>query len=83
MRPNENMKTKVIHLHLKEPLNGESDYYYGSLKAIYDYIPQDLIGITYKALTNAIRGKTDYENKRCTIHIGTMERKKQTNSTQI
>lgn len=67
---------KVVHINLKEPLNGESDFYFGSLKAIYDSIPQDKVGIAYKSLTNAIRGKTEYKNKRCTIKVGHLERKK-------
>lgn len=71
------MKTKVIHLHLNEPHNGETDFYFGSLKAIYDLIPYDTIRISYKALTNAIHGKTEYTNKRCTIRIRELIRKEQ------
>lgn len=70
------MNTKVIHLHLNEPHEGEQDFYFGSLKAIYDSIPQDKVGIAYKSLTNAIRCKTEYKNKRCTIKVGHLERKK-------
>lgn len=74
------MKTKVIHLHLKEPINGKADYYYGSMIAIYDEFSHDMLGITYKSLVNAIRGKSVYENKRCVIRIGTLERKAKTAS---
>lgn len=70
------MDTKVIHLHLNEPFNAEQDFYFGSLKAIYDSVPRDRVGIAYKSLTNAIRGKTEYKNKRCTIKVGHLERKK-------
>lgn len=70
------MNTKVIHLHLDKPFNGEQDFYFGSLKAIYDNIPYDIVGIAYKSLTNAIRGKSEYNNKRCTIKVGHLERKK-------
>lgn len=71
------MKTKVVHLHLKEPYNGESDFYFGSLKAIFDTIPHEAINISYKYLTNAINGKTQFENKRCVIRIAHLERKQQ------
>lgn len=76
------MKTKVVHLHLKEPYNGESDFYFGSLKAIFDTIPHEAINISYKYLTNAIRDKDLFQNKRCTIRIGYLERKQQSKTTQ-
>lgn len=71
------MKTKVVHLHMKEPYNGESDFYFGSLKAIFDTVPHEAIRISYKYLTNAINGKTQFENKRCIIRIGELIRKGQ------
>jgi hypothetical protein len=70
---------KVVHLKLNEPHNGEIDFFFGSLKAIYDAIPQNKIGIAYKSLTNAIRGKNEYHNKRCKIKIGQLQQKKQSN----
>ena len=45
---------KVVHINLNSPFNGETEFYFGSLKAIYDSIPQDKIGIAYKSLTNAL-----------------------------
>ena len=68
---------KVVHIKLKEPHNGETDFYCGSLKAIYDCIPQDKVGIAYKSLTNALRGKSEYENKHCTIKVGLLKQKSQ------
>ncbi len=76
------MKTKVVHLHLNEPYNGQSDFYFGSLKAIFDTIPREAIRISYKYLTNAIRDKDLFQNKRCTIRIGYLERKQQSKTTQ-
>lgn len=67
-------KQKIVHLHLKEPYNEESDYYFGSLKAIYGLIPAELLGIGYKSLTNALRGRQRYENKLITIHVSTLHR---------
>ena len=71
---------KVVHLKLNEPHVGETDFYFGSLKAIYDAIPQNEIGIAYKSLTNAIRGKNEYQNKRCKIKVGHLQQKQQTKS---
>lgn len=66
--------SKVVHVHFKEPHEGMTDLYFGSLKAIYVQVPEDIIGIKYKSLTNAIRGKDCYENKRCIIRIGALRR---------
>ena len=69
------MSTKVVHVRMKDPFEGQSDFYFGSIKAIYDSIPQDRIGISYKSLTNhGIKGNR-YENSLCSIDIGMMKRK--------
>lgn len=68
--------TKVVHLHLYEPMGGEQDFYFGSIVAIYDTFSKKEVGICYDALTNALRGKTVYRNKLCTVKIGRIERKK-------
>lgn len=65
---------KVVHVHFKVPYEGMTDLYFGSLKAIYSQVPEDIIGIKYKSLTNAIRGKDCYENKSCKIRIGELQR---------
>lgn len=67
--------SKVVHVHFKKPHEGMTDLYFGSLKAIYIQVPEDIIGIKYKSLTNAIRGKICYENKNCIIRIGELMRK--------
>lgn len=69
------MNTKVVHLAFKEPYEGKKDLYFSSLKAIYDVVPQDVVGIRYKSLTNAIRGKEQYENKKVVIRIAELVRK--------
>ncbi len=66
--------SKVVHVHFKVPYEGMTDLYFGSLKAIYAQVPEDIIGIKYKSLTNAIRGKDCYENKSCQIRIGELQR---------
>lgn len=67
--------SKVVHVHFKKPYEGMTDLYFGSLKAIYLQVPEDIIGIKYKSLTNAIRGKDCYKNKSCIIRIGELVRK--------
>lgn len=79
------MKTnsKIVHLHLKSPPEHfDADSYFSSIKAIYDYFTEDALGIKYKSLTTALRGRNIYENKRCIIRIGVLHTKRQSNSTQ-
>lgn len=66
--------SKVVHVHFKKPYEGMTDLYFSSMKAIYLQVPEDIIGIKYKSLTNAIRSKDCYENKRCIIRIGALRR---------
>lgn len=67
--------TKVVHVHFKEPYEGMTDLYFSSVKAIYDQVPTTAVGIKYRSLTNAIRGKERYENKSCIINVGKLQRK--------
>lgn len=79
------MKTnsKIVHLHLKSPPEHlDADSYFSSIKAIYDYFTEDVLGIKYKSLTTALRGRNFYENKRCIIRIGVLHTKRQSKSTQ-
>ena len=74
------METKVIHLHFKDDgMSIIKDWYFGSLIAIYNSRTVEDIGISYKSLTNAIRGKDIYENKKVIIRIGKLERKPKQN----
>ena len=49
-----NMKQefKVIHVELREPYNGKIHYYFGSKAAIYDTLPEELVGIAKESLWN-------------------------------
>lgn len=76
------MESKIIHLHLKSDAIPEKDWFFGSLKAIYDQFDEEVIGIRYKSLTNAIRGKTEYENKKVIIRIGKIWRKSRNQNTE-
>lgn len=54
---------KVVHVHLYIPYKNKVDWYFGSLKAIYSFLPEDVVGIKYNSLRNAlIRQGGVYEN---------------------
>jgi hypothetical protein len=65
---------KVIHVELKEPFKGKRHYYFGSKAAIYKYLSEDLIGIKKESLWNVDLKKGEYQNKFCTIRMGTLGR---------
>ena len=66
---------KVVHVELKEPYEGKIHYYYGSKAAIYDYLPEAVIGIKKESLWNVDLEKGEYKNRLCTIRSGILRRK--------
>lgn len=66
---------KIVHVHLNEPYEGKSDYYFGSLAAIYASLPEEVVGIKYKSLT--AKRFSRYENKRCVINVDEIKRNPQ------
>ena len=61
---------KVVHVNLYEPYNGQSDYYFGSLVAIYDQRAKERIGVVYTNLCTQLRaGCNLYRNKFCTVRV--------------
>jgi hypothetical protein len=74
------VKQKVVHLRFKK--TDAEDYFFGSIKAIYDCFEEACIGIKYKSLTNALRGRNLYENKHCIIRVGALISKQQKRQNQ-
>lgn len=73
---------KIIHVRLREPAPGyDTDYYFGSLAAIYDVLPEQAVGIRYDSLVNSFTRRGGlYENPRCVIRQGILHRKRQKNN---
>ena len=60
------MTTKrVYHVQLREPYNGKTDFFFGSIIAIYSVLPADVVGIKYTSLKSKRLDR--YENKKCVI----------------
>ena len=66
---------KVIHIELNEPYMGKKHHYFGSKAAIYEYLPEEIIGIKLESLWNMDLDKEEYKNKLCTIYMGILRRK--------
>lgn len=69
---------KVIHVELNEPYNGQQHYYFGSITAIYDILPIEVVGIAHTSLWNVLSKNGEYKTKTATIRIGVLHAK-QTN----
>lgn len=62
---------KVIHIELKQPYNGRRNYYFGSVAAIYDTLPTEIVGIGAGGLWNVFStGNKKYAGRLATIREG-------------
>ena len=62
---------KVIHVELEQPYNGRRNYYFGSVAAIYDTLPAEIVGIGAGGLWNVFgTGIKKYEGRLATIREG-------------
>lgn len=69
--------SKIYHLQFKEPINNETDYYFGSLSAIYEEFTAENIGCKVERLWNiGVSKGVVYDNKLCSIKLGELKRKK-------
>nr|DAX83471.1 MAG TPA: hypothetical protein [Caudoviricetes sp.] len=75
---NKRYKAKVVHLHLKEPRNGQSDFYFGSVLAMYSVLTREDVGAHYRTITQVLLHSGVYENKKCIVRLGELIRKRQT-----
>ncbi len=67
---------KVIHVELKEPYKDKHHWYFGSITAIYDILPVDVVGIAHTSLWNVLSKNGKYTTKTATIRIGVLHSKK-------
>ena len=75
---NKKYKAKVVHLHLKKPRDGQSDFYFGSVLAMYSVLTREDMGAHYRTITQALFRSGMYENKKCIVRLGELIRKRHT-----
>lgn len=73
---------KVIHVELKEPYKDKCHWYFGSIIAIYDILPVDVVGIAHTSLWNVLSKNGKYTTKTAIIRLGILH-SKQTNRGQL
>lgn len=65
------MGRKILHVELRNPIDGERHYYFGSKAAIFQRFTAEQVGITYYSLKNiSITKEEPYVNRHCTIRQG-------------
>lgn len=67
---------KVIHVELNEPYKNKHHWYFGSITAIYDILPVDVVGIAHTSLWNVLAKNGEYKTKTATIRLGVLRSKK-------
>lgn len=67
---------KVIHVELKEPYKGKRHYYFGSITAIYELLPTEVVGCSKETLWNVLRND-EHKGRKAIIRYGTLHTKHQ------
>ena len=64
---------KIVLVILREPIDGEQIFFFGSVVAVYDMLGKEQIGIACPSLRAALRrGGGTYRNKKCFIKVGAL-----------
>lgn len=63
---------RIYHVRLYEPFEGKTDYYFGSIKAIYATLTAEIVGVKYNSLT--AKKLVRYEGKKCVINVDEIRR---------
>lgn len=62
---------KIIHVEMRRPVGGRTNFYFGSKAAIFQHFSTEQIGVTYKTLRNHGSFKDNpYCNDKCIIRQG-------------
>lgn len=72
-----NMMGKIYCVRFKEPVNGEYNYHFGSIAAIYEVFTPEQIGCGIQNLWNyKLSSSRPYKSPKCVIFSGEIIRKK-------
>lgn len=67
-------KRKVIHIELKEPYKGKRHYYFGSITAIYELLPAEVVGVSKESLWNVLNNG-EHIGRKAIVRYGTLHTK--------
>ena len=60
-------QNNVIHVELDEPFQGEKNWYFGSVAAIYEELPKEVIGAGKEWLWQCLSKKSEHRTRKATI----------------
>ena len=60
-------QNNVIHVELNEPYQGKKNWYFGSIAAIYQELPKDVVGAGKEWLWQCLSGKDEYRTRKATL----------------
>lgn len=67
----EKQERKVIHVYI---IDQDKNYYFGSMKAIYNVLTVDQVGLQYQSLINyySANDTEEFRNNKCIIRKGVL-----------
>ncbi len=60
-------QNNVIHVELDEPYQGKKNWYFGSVAAIYQELPKEVVGAGKEWLWQCLSGKDEHRTRKATI----------------
>lgn len=60
-------QNNVIHVELNEPYQGKKNWYFGSVAAIYQELPKEVVGAGKEWLWQCLSGKDEHRTRKATI----------------
>ncbi len=60
-------QNNVIHVELNEPYQGKKNWYFGSIAAIYQELPKDVVGAGKEWLWQCLRDNDEHRTRKATI----------------
>lgn len=64
----------VVYVHLHEPYQGECDWFFGSVSAIYDQLPESVVGVKAKSMWGRFKDGI-YRTRKAIIKRGVIHAK--------
>lgn len=75
------MKQTIIKVQFLKPVDGKTEYFFGSIAAIYERFTPVEIGCSMQTLWGRVTLSTTYANSKCIITRHPIERKPQTHKS--
>lgn len=75
------MEQNIIKVQFLKPVDGQTEYFFGSIAAIYEQFTTEQIGCTMQTLWGRVSAEMPYITKKCIISKHSVVRKPQINKS--